>query len=447
MGSAGPGSICGGLFFRLGVWIAIAYFAVVRFLSYIDRRIRLEGWEIELQAQERRPAPSRRDRSELLVVIADGICGASQAAGARTGYRITGTSPRSIPSPSTRAFQLGRETALRRGKVSLVRREADRVRAGLAAQMSWLQAGLASASKRSWSRSRRFFDRFKWHRRAGAVSISGSMDRARSLLLAALARVFFGCLLMLWMRRDRRHVRTRKLRHASWEPPPGWAIFRRDCGRETAIPGPRRSADARRETCRGAIVCLFAHQLLTLDQLGLIRLAPGKTGRHYVQGLRDRELADRTGRDAPPVRGCLLRTAVAHARGVRVGLEAAPGCSRSGGGCPVRERRHERRSSDDWLGSSARRDAASPSGACRVRLRARTRRTAPAAATSLNGTSVLAEMLEDRGHEVRAAIRLNEELADWAGGIVRFAPYPGPPDVGRGRLVPGLARRLRPIAG
>jgi hypothetical protein len=47
--------------------------------------------------------------------------------------------------------------------------------------------------------------------------------------------------------------------------------------------------------------------------------------------------------------------------------------------------------------------------------------------TSLNGTSVVAGMLKDSGHEVRAAIRLNDELADWAGGIVRFAPYPGPP--------------------
>lgn len=47
--------------------------------------------------------------------------------------------------------------------------------------------------------------------------------------------------------------------------------------------------------------------------------------------------------------------------------------------------------------------------------------------TSLNGTSVLARMLRDSGHEVRTAIRLNDELADWAEGIVRFAPYPGPP--------------------
>ena len=45
----------------------------------------------------------------------------------------------------------------------------------------------------------------------------------------------------------------------------------------------------------------------------------------------------------------------------------------------------------------------------------------------MNGTSVLTRMLRDSGHEVRTAIRLNDELADWAEGIVRFAPYPGPP--------------------
>jgi hypothetical protein len=45
-----PGlSDLGGLLFQGGVWIAIAFFAVVRFLSYIDRRIRLEGWEIDLR--------------------------------------------------------------------------------------------------------------------------------------------------------------------------------------------------------------------------------------------------------------------------------------------------------------------------------------------------------------------------------------------------------------
>ena len=47
---------------------------------------------------------------------------------------------------------------------------------------------------------------------------------------------------------------------------------------------------------------------------------------------------------------------------------------------------------------------------------------------SINGTSAFAAMLRQRGHEVRPAIRLTDELSEWAQGIVRFAPYPGPPE-------------------
>jgi hypothetical protein len=41
----------GGIRFQLGVWIAIAFFAVARFLIYIDQRIRSEGWELRLRLQ------------------------------------------------------------------------------------------------------------------------------------------------------------------------------------------------------------------------------------------------------------------------------------------------------------------------------------------------------------------------------------------------------------
>jgi hypothetical protein len=40
-----------GLRFQLGVWIAIAFFAVGRFLIYLDERIRGEGWEVRLRLQ------------------------------------------------------------------------------------------------------------------------------------------------------------------------------------------------------------------------------------------------------------------------------------------------------------------------------------------------------------------------------------------------------------
>ena len=37
----------------------------------------------------------------------------------------------------------------------------------------------------------------------------------------------------------------------------------------------------------GAIVCLFAHQLLALSRLGQVRLAPGRTGRQLIRGIAD----------------------------------------------------------------------------------------------------------------------------------------------------------------
>ena len=46
---------------------------------------------------------------------------------------------------------------------------------------------------------------------------------------------------------------------------------------------------------------------------------------------------------------------------------------------------------------------------------------------SINGTGVLAEMFRERGHQVRAAVRLTQELHDWADVIVRFSTHPGPP--------------------
>jgi hypothetical protein len=34
---------------QLALWLAIAFFAVARFLTYIDHRTRKEGWEIQLR--------------------------------------------------------------------------------------------------------------------------------------------------------------------------------------------------------------------------------------------------------------------------------------------------------------------------------------------------------------------------------------------------------------
>ncbi len=40
--------------FSLAMWLAFGYFSVVRFLSYLDLRIRREGWEVELMMRAER---------------------------------------------------------------------------------------------------------------------------------------------------------------------------------------------------------------------------------------------------------------------------------------------------------------------------------------------------------------------------------------------------------
>jgi hypothetical protein len=52
--------------------------------------------------------------------------------------------------------------------------------------------------------------------------------------------------------------------------------------------------------------------------------------------------------------------------------------------------------------------------------------------SSINGTGAFAELLRQRGHEVRAARRATETLADWADVIVRFGLHPGRPDKDEG---------------
>lgn len=49
-------------YFPLALWIVMSYFAVVRFLSYLDLRIRREGWEVELAMRAERARLERQAR-------------------------------------------------------------------------------------------------------------------------------------------------------------------------------------------------------------------------------------------------------------------------------------------------------------------------------------------------------------------------------------------------
>ncbi len=193
---------------------------------------------------------------------------------------------------------------------------------------------------------------------------------------------------------------------------------------------------------------MFAHQLIRLDQLGLIRIVPGRTGRQYVKGLRDPELADCAqatlalfesvyyGHRVPSSeafeRVWQLRTSIRepHNRAGHGGAAMSPGRGRDCtlAACVAGTLRVP------WLLSiSASRDRALATLAAAAFLiipgcgRGPTTDYGMSHGTSLNGTQAFAAMLRARGNEVRAAIRLDETVGDWADGLVRFAAHPGPP--------------------
>jgi hypothetical protein len=113
------------------------------------------------------------------------------------------------------------------------------------------------------------------------------------ILVSVLAAILIA-LVVLWMREGSRMLR--------WQSDPervghSARLAHLPEGLRPGVDDPWAEALRRREAgdLAGAVVCVFAHQLLTLDQDGLIRLVPGRTGRQYVLGLRDPELHDLLG--------------------------------------------------------------------------------------------------------------------------------------------------------
>ena len=186
--------------------------------------------------------------------------------------------------------------SLRNGKYPWYDPGTDRVRPVWPLRISWL-TWLGQKIQSVFDAIGKFLDRFKWAQ-TGRTSMPG--DAIGTLLLLTALLAFFFWIVMLWVRRQ-----AGVGRHEVSKERPATSARLGDLP-EGIRPGdgdPWAEAKRRRAAgdLSGAVICLFAHQLLALDQLGLIRLAPGKTGRHYVQGLRDRELADSLGATLKPV--------------------------------------------------------------------------------------------------------------------------------------------------
>jgi hypothetical protein len=175
--------------------------------------------------------------------------------------------------------------ALREGSYPWYDPGSDRVKPVGSSWLRWPRERLAQ-----WGKAiGRFLDGLHFGRMP-SPGMSG--DSIGTMLLLAVLVAFFIALFVLWFRLDGMSMtdgsgqRTRLGTAARLAQLP-----------EGIRPGgddPWAEALARRAAgdLAGAVVCLFAHQLLTLEELGLIRLAPGRTARQYVQALRDPDFLD-----------------------------------------------------------------------------------------------------------------------------------------------------------
>jgi hypothetical protein len=178
--------------------------------------------------------------------------------------------------------------ALREGSYPWYDSEADRVRPVWPQQLSWAK-WLGKKLERIGDAINRFFRRFNLGRSGRAGGAGG--ESLGTLLLVLVLIAFFVFLIVLAYHLGPRSAHRREERARL-----GALARLADLPEGMGTDGGDPWAEAMRRKAAGdlagAVICLFAHQLLSLDRLGLIRLVPGLTGRQYVRGLRDPELAE-----------------------------------------------------------------------------------------------------------------------------------------------------------
>jgi len=202
--------------------------------------------------------------------------------------RVSGSLAQPAGKPSAGAGPV--ERALREGDYPWYDSDADELRPVWPTKIGWLDWVMKriDALIRAIGKllSRLNFGGARWN------AVSG--DRIGTFILLTALAVFLASVFWLWRRRM-----SGTADGESAGAKMGTAARLSDLPEGIALGGGDPWAEAERRRAAGdlagAVVCLFAHQLLSLDHLGLIRLVPGRTGRQYLQVVRDQELADSLG--------------------------------------------------------------------------------------------------------------------------------------------------------
>ncbi len=177
--------------------------------------------------------------------------------------------------------------ALRQGGYPWYDSAADRVRPIWVSRLSWVKWIVGKLQSMGKAIDR--FFRGMGGGRMPSVGVGG--EYLGTLLLLTVLVAFFVFLVVLWMRREPFAAGLSAAQSSA-----GTAVLLAQLPEEMMPGFDDPWAEAQRRRSAGdysrAVIYLFAHQLLSLHRAGLIRLAPGWTGRYYVRWLRDPVLVD-----------------------------------------------------------------------------------------------------------------------------------------------------------
>lgn len=285
------------------LWMAAGLSALIRFLSYLDTRIRLEGWEVDLAVR----AETQRQFGESEAPAAPPRDGVSKRRTAvTTVLLLIAMAALQRPAASAAPVAAERAAGIAATAAAPSDRSATEVVVAPPASTTWYDAQtgeLRPVSVRTDLPDSKNRDS-RWLPRAAKVSApaapgpvaaggtGGGSHVVGWMLLAITAAILVGLMLYVFS----------KVEPDAWGSPRRAAVAgsegldQQTLERMQHLPSEVRRTDVnlRDEAERlmnlgrleEAIVLLFGHQLLLLDRCGILRLARGKTNGRYLRETR-----------------------------------------------------------------------------------------------------------------------------------------------------------------
>lgn len=271
----------------LAMWLAASFSVVVRFLSYLDTRIKLEGWEVDLavRAEANR---MQADHTNRIPGAALALLIALLAATTATTAASAPIRPTIATSPLTAPQDIAKESN------ATLKNEGPKVVRPQGA--NWIDAETGALRPIQLRPSKRDVANRSsdWEGQALAPMklTPPSLSPAKSVLswVALIIGLFLLaiCLLFLYRRIEPLMFRER-LDDFDTRPDAGSVLIERIMQLPSEIVA--KSTDLRGEAERlmqagrwdEAVAALYGHQLMLLDRRGWLRLHRGKTNRRYLE--------------------------------------------------------------------------------------------------------------------------------------------------------------------